>query len=150
MGALTVGVNAWAAEPTSGASAADAVPAASRLGTMALPNAHLADVAAAKHQAELKREAQLRRQAELRRQAIAAALKARAAAARQRASRSAARTATLSGDPRSIARQLASSKYGWGASQFSCLDSLWGRESGWNVHAQNPSSGAYGIPQALP
>jgi hypothetical protein len=41
------------------------------------------------------------------------------------------------------------SKYGWGADQFSCLNSLWNRESGWRVHAANPS-GAYGIPQALP
>jgi hypothetical protein len=34
--------------------------------------------------------------------------------------------------------------------QFSCLDSLWQRESGWSVSASNASSGAYGIPQALP
>ncbi|BAW94010.1 hypothetical protein CHIBA101_2182 [Actinomyces sp. Chiba101] len=40
--------------------------------------------------------------------------------------------------------------YGWGDSEFSCLVSLWNRESGWNYQAQNPSSGAYGIPQALP
>jgi hypothetical protein len=45
---------------------------------------------------------------------------------------------------------MAASQYGWGADQFSCLDSLWSRESGWDVHATNPSSGAYGIPQALP
>lgn len=38
---------------------------------------------------------------------------------------------------------------GMGADQYSCLVSLWNRESGWNVHAENPS-GAYGIPQALP
>jgi hypothetical protein len=38
---------------------------------------------------------------------------------------------------------------GMGNDQFSCLVSLWDRESGWNVHASNPS-GAYGIPQALP
>ena len=37
-----------------------------------------------------------------------------------------------------------------GAGQFSCLEALWNRESGWNHLAQNPSSGAYGIPQALP
>lgn len=37
-----------------------------------------------------------------------------------------------------------------GAAQFSCLKPLWDRESGWNVYAQNPGSGAYGIPQALP
>ena len=39
--------------------------------------------------------------------------------------------------------------YGWSASQFSCLDSLWARESGWSATAANPD-GAYGIPQALP
>ncbi len=35
------------------------------------------------------------------------------------------------------------------ADQFSCLESLWGRESGWDPDAQNPSSTAYGIPQFL-
>lgn len=35
------------------------------------------------------------------------------------------------------------------SSQWSCLDSLWQQESGWQYDAQNPS-GAYGIPQALP
>jgi uncharacterized protein YabE (DUF348 family) len=34
--------------------------------------------------------------------------------------------------------------------QFRCLVALWNRESGWNTHASNPYSGAYGIPQALP
>jgi hypothetical protein len=33
---------------------------------------------------------------------------------------------------------------------MSCLVSLWNRESRWNMNASNPSSGAYGIPQALP
>jgi hypothetical protein len=37
-----------------------------------------------------------------------------------------------------------------GSGQFGCLELLWNRESGWNHLAQNPSSGAYGIPQALP
>ncbi len=40
--------------------------------------------------------------------------------------------------------------YGWGDDQFGCLVSLWNKESGWNYQASNPSSGAYGIPQALP
>lgn len=39
---------------------------------------------------------------------------------------------------------------GWGDDQFACLDKLWTKESGWRVNAENPSSGAYGIPQALP
>ncbi|MFB9962432.1 transglycosylase SLT domain-containing protein [Sinosporangium siamense] len=38
----------------------------------------------------------------------------------------------------------------WSMRQFRCLDSLWTRESNWNHRAQNRSSGAYGIPQALP
>ena len=42
------------------------------------------------------------------------------------------------------------SSYGWGDEQFSCLVNLWTRESRWNYQAQNSSSGAYGIPQALP
>jgi hypothetical protein len=54
-----------------------------------------------------------------------------------------------SGSPQQIAMGMLGS-YGWSSSQFSCLDSLWNEESGWNVYATNPSSGAYGIPQALP
>lgn len=38
----------------------------------------------------------------------------------------------------------------WSMREFQCLDSLWTRESNWNHRAHNPSSGAYGIPQALP
>lgn len=40
--------------------------------------------------------------------------------------------------------------YGWSESDFSCLVSLWNKESGWNPTSYNKSSGAYGIPQALP
>ena len=40
--------------------------------------------------------------------------------------------------------------YGWSDSDFSCLVSLWNRESGWNPNSYNSRSGAYGIPQALP
>ncbi len=39
---------------------------------------------------------------------------------------------------------------GWDEQQYACLDALWTRESNWRVNAQNSSSGAYGIPQALP
>ena len=39
--------------------------------------------------------------------------------------------------------------FGFSTSQFSCLVSIWNRESGWRVDAENPS-GAYGIPQSLP
>lgn len=55
--------------------------------------------------------------------------------------------------PPGSARQTAQgmlANYGWGADQWPCLDALWQRESGWNAAAANRSSGAYGIPQALP
>ncbi|MEP6697941.1 MAG: hypothetical protein ABJA34_13845 [Pseudonocardiales bacterium] len=61
-----------------------------------------------------------------------------------RATRSAQR------DPQGAARVIAAQSYGWTGSQFTCLDRLWTRESAWNYRAQNPYSGAYGIPQALP
>lgn len=41
-------------------------------------------------------------------------------------------------------------KYGWGKHQRKSLILLWTKESGWNEHAHNGSSGAHGIPQALP
>ncbi|MGY1551216.1 aggregation-promoting factor C-terminal-like domain-containing protein [Microbacterium sp. A588] len=50
---------------------------------------------------------------------------------------------------RAVAQQIAASDYGWGADQFSCLNSLWQKESGWDYQAYNPS-GATGIPQSLP
>lgn len=52
-------------------------------------------------------------------------------------------------DPRAIGRALLS-EYGFGADQWGCLDSLWTKESGWRVNADNPVSSAYGIPQSLP
>ncbi|WP_150245397.1 aggregation-promoting factor C-terminal-like domain-containing protein [Nocardiopsis quinghaiensis] len=56
----------------------------------------------------------------------------------------------FSGDPKGIALQMVLDE-GWGEDQFSgCLEPLWEKESNWNHTAQNPSSGAYGIPQSLP
>lgn len=51
-------------------------------------------------------------------------------------------------DPREIGRALLDD-YGFSADQFGCLDSLWVSESDWEVDADNPTSSAYGIPQAL-
>ena len=53
------------------------------------------------------------------------------------------------GAAESIAKSMLAS-FGWPSSQFSCLEPLWAHESGWNVTAANPSTGAYGIPQADP
>ena len=89
--------------------------------------------------------------AEAARKAAAQKAAEQAAAARKAAAQKAKQTAAVmpSGSPRQVAQQTLS-QYGWSQSQFSCLQPLWFRESGWNVTAENPSSGAYGIPQALP
>ncbi|GLY06960.1 MULTISPECIES: hypothetical protein [Actinoplanes] len=39
---------------------------------------------------------------------------------------------------------------GFAIAEFPCLNNLWNKESGWNHLAENPNSGAYGIPQAFP
>ena len=133
-----------------------------------------------KQRADLKREeaqkrARARAKAAAKKRAAAAAKKAREAreareARQAKASRSDDRKPTsgggaapkktsssssssssstnLSGSPKDIAKKLLAQR-GW-SDQFGCLDSLWTKESGWNVHADNPGSDAYGIPQALP
>lgn len=55
-----------------------------------------------------------------------------------------------SGSPKAVARSMMKSGYGWGDAEYSCYDKIITQESGWNYKAENPSSGAYGIPQALP
>jgi hypothetical protein len=123
--------------------------------------------AAASHQARLT--ALARDQAASRRAAAAQAAKrqaaARQAAAQQTAqkaaaasatpstSRSTAPTATPAPAPSGSAQAIAQSmlkSFGWLSSQFSCLEPLWAHESSWSVSASNPSTGAYGIPQAAP
>ncbi|MBV9292330.1 MAG: hypothetical protein JO222_07765, partial [Frankiales bacterium] len=66
----------------------------------------------------------------------------------RRASRSQARVA-LTGSPQTIAHAMLL-REGWGEGEWSCLDTLWMRESNWETYASNGGSGAYGIPQALP
>lgn len=68
-----------------------------------------------------------------------------------RASRSASRYPYASkAYNQQYAQVYMSDKYNWGSSQHKCLVTLWNRESGWNPHAHNRSSGAHGIPQSLP
>src|SRR5665811_1867991 len=89
--------------------------------------------------------------AQSRAQAATALAAARAQAAEQvaREQQRQALLARAQSDPKSMARLLAGDR-GWGDGEFSCLDSLWTKESGWNWSANNGSSGAYGIPQSLP
>jgi len=48
------------------------------------------------------------------------------------------------------AKDLVLNTYNWSEKQYSCLNSLWNKESHWNYKARNPRSGAHGIAQALP
>jgi hypothetical protein len=79
----------------------------------------------------------------------AAARKAAAQHAHQAQSVRKAAVTTPTGSPEQIAERMLS-QFGWSSSQFSCLQPLWEHESGWTVTAENPTSGAYGIPQSLP
>jgi hypothetical protein len=65
-----------------------------------------------------------------------------------------ARSAPAAGTPdpgtaKAIAYAMVMAK-GWSQAEYDCLVALWNKESHWNVYAHNKSSGAYGIPQALP
>jgi len=119
-------------------------------------------VAAAKAAAARVATARAAAQAAAARQAAAAKAAAKAAAQQRAAQQPASQqraaqqqeaqphaTSAPSGSPQQIAEQMLSD-FGWSSGQFSCLRPLWAHESGWNPYAQNPSSGAYGIPQALP
>jgi len=55
---------------------------------------------------------------------------------------------TATGPLQDYAKKLVEAK--WGPAYWPYFADIVRRESGWNVHATNPSSGAYGIPQALP
>jgi hypothetical protein len=75
---------------------------------------------------------------------------AKAAALAQPAGRATTGTEDISDeDPRIIAKALLT-EFGFDQSEFDCLDPLYESESGWRWNADNPSSSAYGIPQALP
>lgn len=85
-------------------------------------------------------------------QAEAARLEAARQAEVERAARDAQRAAVVANarqDPRAAAAAMVAER-GWDASHMQCLDRLWTKESQWSSTATNRSSGAYGIPQALP
>jgi hypothetical protein len=81
-----------------------------------------------------------------------AAMKAAIAAAKRRMISAAGSGGPASASARAFQAYAFSlfPQHGWGSSQRSPLVALWNGESGWNNMARNPSSGAFGIPQALP
>lgn len=108
-----------------------------------------AAAAARERREQIARAAREAQEREARKAREREAREARARETRERSSRSTSRVAATSGDARSIARSMVAAR-GWSSAQYSCLVTLWDHESGWRVGATNPSSGAYGIPQALP
>lgn len=136
------------------------------------PGARIADArreAAALSQAQQRARARADAAADAAEARAAAAAKAakdradaKARADRERASRSENRSGTTGGTAPAVPvdcktytgnRQIGCSLLSWagfGTDQMTCLDSLFKKESGWNERAENPSSGAYGIPQSLP
>jgi Transglycosylase SLT domain len=110
-----------------------------------------AQAAADQKELAARRAAEASRQELARRQQAEAEARARAEADAAAAARPAADQATAAAAPAASGsfQDYALGKLGGDAGQFSCLESLWGKESGWNPNAQNPSSTAYGIPQFL-
>ena len=115
-----------------------------------------AEQEAAAERARLEAEAAAERARQEAEAAAQAQAQAAAAAPKPKSSAPAAPSApryaasgTSAADAQATARAMLGN-YGWGDDQFGCLVSLWNKESGWNYQAYNRSSGAYGIPQALP
>jgi hypothetical protein len=119
-------------------------------------DASRAALIAAKHAAKrakslgLETKAIAAQQAKIKAELAAAAKRAaEEKAARERALRNRGYEPGVT-DPKEIARQILKNKFGYGSNQFDCFNNIIMRESMWRVNATNPSSGAYGIPQALP
>ncbi|RFU18931.1 aggregation-promoting factor C-terminal-like domain-containing protein [Geodermatophilus marinus] len=131
--------------------------AASR-GEREAARASAAQAQAAADQAERDRQAaEAARIAEEQAAAAEAARVAEEQAAAQRAAEEAAAAAAAApapapapapAAPQGSFKDYALAKVG-SAQQFSCLENLWGKESGWDPNAQNPTSTAYGIAQFL-
>lgn len=159
-GAAAVGVTAFAFTVVPGQKSSGSVTAGSEMAAKPVALQTAADgpaeqkasidaqTTAADDRARADAKAEARKKAEARAKARhEAAVKADRERERElAASRSAERSkaASPSGSPQQIARQIIGDE-----SQFQCFSQIVERESGWDVHAQNPS-GAYGLVQALP
>ena len=136
---------------------APAVPLSVEGNLVIPPDTVVEEKAAARALAKAKAEAAAAEEAERARKANEIAAREQAAREQAAASRSQPRTEAPavpgSCDEYSGNRALGCAlllEAGFGLDEMGCLDSMWSKESGWNEHAKNSSSGAYGIPQALP
>lgn len=155
VGGMTAGVQALTSGPASASTGLDPVAA------IATPLVHAQRVSDTVLMQQADEQQAAEQQAKVEGSRIAAERAAQAAAAAEQraaerrkaaaeAKAEAARVKALeAADPRSVAKAMLAD-FGWDASEFQCLDNIWSQESGWKVDAENPGSGAYGIPQSLP
>jgi flagellar biosynthesis GTPase FlhF len=129
----------------------------SSLSEQADVQAAAADTAAKKSAEEAARlraakDAEAKKEAADKAAAEEKAEKERKEAEAERASRSAVRDASSfsTQGSYSISEVKAMARQMIPASQFQCFSNIVDHESGWNYRATNPSSGAYGLMQALP
>ncbi|MFG1854266.1 lytic transglycosylase domain-containing protein [Actinomadura geliboluensis] len=101
-------------------------------------------IATAKKRAYEEHQRELKRLKEKAKRDAAARAKLKAQQERERL----AKMNPSAGQNKAYGKKMNAMK-GWGRCWPSLL-TLWNHESGWNERAVNPSSGAYGIPQALP
>ncbi|MCZ2805293.1 transglycosylase SLT domain-containing protein [Modestobacter sp. VKM Ac-2983] len=132
------------------AAAAQAQAAADQavLDAQAAAAAQAAAEAQAAEEARIAAEAQAAAEAKAAEEAAAAAARA-ATPAPSSTTRAPAAPAPVASSGSGSFQDYALGKLGGDQTEFSCLESLWGKESGWNPNAQNPNSTAYGIPQFL-
>lgn len=135
---------------------ADRVAAAKAAAAAKAKAAALAKKRAAEAKAKAAKEKAAKARAARAAAAASAAAKAKAKAREQAAQRAAKAAASLANSSsatvaeyREYAQEQAA-KRGWGPTEFGCLDAIWTQESQWRTDADNPTSDAYGIPQALP
>lgn len=119
-------------------------------GAAAAKTTSISDTALAAERAETAASRAAQQRSDIKaRQVAAEKAAARKAAARKAAAKKAKALAHAQKNPKAVAQSLLAD-YGFGSGQWQCLETLWNGESGWNYTAANASSGAYGIPQALP
>lgn len=153
-GQTTTDVEATAADATLLAD----IPAGQQAQAQTASLTQQADSASTAAHAEAKKSAEESARKQAAKDAAAkkeAAEKAAEKAAAEREAKAASRSASRAGDfaqqasystaeVKSMAQQIV------GGGQFQCFSEIVERESGWNYQASNPSSGAYGLVQALP
>ncbi|MFE2348564.1 lytic transglycosylase domain-containing protein [Kitasatospora cineracea] len=146
-----------AAAASASASAQAAAEASASASASAQAEAEASASAAASASASASAEAAAKAKASAEAKARASASASAASRAQQRPSLSASpspsaggsgsgsgSSSAYSGTPQQIAAQIVP------AGQLQCFSNIVERESSWNVHATNSSSGAYGLMQALP